>query len=349
MVQKAITELKKRIEQLREKQNIAVVYHFDVDGCASASLLWRYFELNHISAKFFPATRGFEIVTIERITKFQPDKIVLVDYIPGQEMVEFLKSYDAEIIDHHMHEKHLEAFDYYTSADAGISAAVSYTISRAMEELGVRNIKWLGKVGSFWDKTMEQTEFYYDGVYEKELESMMPFNLIVGLTHTKGSEHLFEVFNKSSTFEDAIEAVTSLDDYKKAAQIFKEELKEIEFSRKEYPQIKLCVYWVKTRFKHIRIYVDYITYRSPGTKLFILNENVRFKFSIRTSLGINLVELVRDISKEYKNFSGGGHPQACGAMLVGENIDDVLNDFIEKYKKLVQDIGAKTKTPAKRK
>ena len=224
-MQKTIAELKKRIEKLVDKQNIAVVYHFDVDGCASASLLWRFFEINHISAKFFPATRGFEIVTIERITKFQPDKIVLVDYIPGNEMIEFLKSYDTEILDHHTHEKHLEIFDYYTSADKGVTAAVSYAIAKTMQEIGLKNVEWLGKVGSFWDKTLEQTEFYYDGIYEKELDAMMPFNLLVGLTHTKGSEHLFEAFNKSSSFEEAIEAVTMLDDYKKAAEIFKTELK----------------------------------------------------------------------------------------------------------------------------
>lgn len=348
-MQKAVTELKKRIKKLNNAQNLAVVYHFDVDGCASASLLWRYCQLNNINTKFFPATRGFETVTIEKITKFNPDKIVLVDYVPGEDMITFLKSYDTEIIDHHVHEKHLEIFDYYTSADMGISSAVSYVIAKTLDSMGIKDVDWLGKLGSFWDKTLEGTDLYYDGVYEKELEQMLPFNLIVSLTHTKGSEYLLEVLNKSSNLDEAVENITMLDDYKKSVDTFREELREIEYSRKEFPTIKLCIYRVKTRFKHIRIYVDYITYRNHGTKIFILDENTRFKFSLRTSLKINMVDIVREMSSENKNFSGGGHPQACGAMLVGDNIEETINSFIEKYKKMIQSKDPKTKMPAKQK
>lgn len=334
-MQKVVTELKKKIKKMNGKSNIAVVYHFDVDGCASASLLWRYFQLNSINAGFFPATRGFEIITIEKISKFGPDKIVLLDYIPGKELIEFLNDYDTEIIDHHVHEEHLEVFDYYTSADQKFPAAVSYSMSRAMAGLGIKNVDWLGRIGSFWDKTMELTEDYYEGVYEKEMESMLPFNLVVSLSHTKGSEHLFDVFNKSSSFEEAVNNIKDVNDYKLADETFKKELREIEFSRKEYPALQLSIYWVKTRFKHIRVYVDYISYLKKGTKIFILDENIRFKFSFRTSLDINLVEVIREMNSENPKFNGGGHPQACGAMLDGENIEEIIGKFIEKYKKVL--------------
>jgi single-stranded DNA-specific DHH superfamily exonuclease len=333
MQEEVIKKLKNRIEKLKEKENVAVVYHFDVDGCAAASLLWRYFQKHNITSKFFPATRGFEAVTTERISKFAPDKIILVDYIPGDELIRFIRNYDAEFIDHHVHEEHLEIFDYYTTADDSFSAAISYSLTKAMEELDINNINWLGKVGSFWDKTLELTDEYYDGIYEKEIEDMLPFNLVVNLSHTKGSERLFEVFNMSSSFEEAIEKIKDTDDYHRASEIFKKEYREIEFSRKEYPNLQLSIYWVRTQFKHIRIYVDYISYLKKGTKIFVLDENIRFKFSFRTSLDINLIDIIREMHLENDKFSGGGHPQACGAMLNGENVEEIISLFIDKYKK----------------
>jgi nanoRNase/pAp phosphatase (c-di-AMP/oligoRNAs hydrolase) len=94
----------------------------------------------------------------------------------------------------------------------------------------------------------------------------------------------------------------------------------------------LNVYWIKTKFKHIRIYVDYITYTTPGTHVFVLDESIRFKLSFRTSLDINLEKIIKELAKEDKNFGGGGHAQACGAMLKNENVEELLNNFIKKYR-----------------
>lgn len=334
-MQKAITELKKRLERLKNEENVLVVYHFDVDGCAAASILWRIFQQQNVISDFFPATRGFEQIVADKIKRKNPSKVILVDYVPGPEISGFLENYNTEVLDHHTHEEFLEKFDYFTSVDYGTSMSISYLLSVAAEELGIPNVKWLGHIGAYWDKTLEKTEFFKENIYSDEINNMMPFNLVVSLTQTKGSEKLFQILNESASLDEALERVKSNEDYVRAKELFDEELRDIKFSRKYLSDIKLSMYWVRTRFKHIRIYVDYITYTTAGTHIFILDETSRFKLSFRTSLNINLVDIIRELASEDKNFSGGGHPQACGAMLKNENIEELLNKFIEKYRKLI--------------
>ena len=162
------------------------------------------------------------------------------------------------------------------------------------------------------------------------------FNLVVSFSQTSGAARMVEIFNSSSSFEEAIDKVKSSQTYISAKKIFDEEFKNIKFSRKSYPDIKLNIYWVNTRFKHMRVFVDYITFLNLGTNIFILNEITKFKFSFRTSLDINFVEIIREISKENLDFSGGGHPKACGAMLFNENVEELLDVFIKKYKKAIE-------------
>ena len=340
-MQKTITELVKRIKKFENLKNPFVVYHFDIDGCASASILWRILKKYNVNAEFCPITRGFEAVAMEKIKNHNPDRIVVLDYVPHIEFFEFLKDYPTEILDHHTHEKGLESFDYFTSSDFEVGASLSYLMYKAAEKIGIKKTDWLGRLGSFWDKCAEHTEFYYEEIYKKEMETMFPFNLVVNLTQITGSKKMFELMNMHSDFESALEDVKKMDDYVRAKKLFDSELKEIEFSKKMYSKIDLNVYWVKTKFKHIRIYVDYITYQSDGTKIFILDETTRFKFSIRTSLKINIVDIINKIKEKYPNFSGGGHKQACGAMLRGENVQELLADFITEYKTV---IGIETET-----
>jgi single-stranded DNA-specific DHH superfamily exonuclease len=334
-MQKSIKELKRRIKEWEKFSEITVVHHFDMDGCCSASLLYRLFNKLNIKGYFIPATIGFEQVVIEKLKKQNPEKVLLVDYIPGSDLIAALKGYNVEIIDHHHHEKHLEVFDYFTSIDFDTHVSVSYLLYCALKELGFENLGWIAEIGAFWDKCLEETEFWKKDVYKKELANMLPFNLVVSFTQTKGASKIVTILDESSSFDEAIEKVKESEDYKIAKDVFEKEFREVEFSRKAYPDIKLNMYWIKTRFKHIRVYVDYISYQKTGTNIFILNEDSQFKFSFRTSLDINLVNIVRNLAGKVPDFGGGGHTHACGGLLRNENVEGFLDEFIKEYRKAI--------------
>ncbi|MCD6547195.1 MAG: DHH family phosphoesterase [Nanoarchaeota archaeon] len=331
-MQKVVETIKQMIKNLEHFQRVLVVYHFDVDGCVSASILWRIFNKLKINAEFFPATRGHEDIVINKVKKNGYEKIILVDYVPGEKLSKELMEYNVDVIDHHQHEKHLEVFNYLTTADFGYEVSTSYTLSKVAEEFGIKELEWLAFLGAFWDKCLEKTEFYKKGIYKEKMNEMLPFNLVVSFTQTRGSIELFEILNSSKNEEEALEKVKELETYKVAKKTFDNEFEKINTSKKEYKDISLEIYFVKTKFKHIRIYVDYITYSGEGTFIFILDEKTRYKFSFRTTFNINLVEIIRKLSKKIKNFNGGGHPQACGGILMGRNLNELIEEFIKEYK-----------------
>jgi len=330
MQEKVLEEIRKRIQESEKYSNIAVIYDFDVDGCCSAALLWRFLTSANTNATFYPNTRSFQSITIERIKKQNPDKIIVVDHVPDDDLTAVLKNYNTTVLDHHRHEKHLEVLDYITVADYGTSHSMGYFVYNALKHK-LRDSEWLAKLSLFWDKGLEGTEFYEEDIYKNELEKYLPFNLVVCLTQVKGSEKILEILNQSTSLDEALEKVNVLEDYKRAKKIFGDELQEITFSKRTFQDIKLNIYWVKTQFKHMRVYVDYITYSKEGTNVFIINEITQFKFSFRSSFEVDLVKMLRSLNEKFKNFSGGGHSKACGAVLRGEQVEEVLDEFINIY------------------
>ena len=324
--------LKEAIKGL-EGLNIAILYHFDVDGCASASILARIFTKINVRYEQIPITRGYEKSIEEKIRSSHFDRILLVDYVPDTSFLNIMSTYKAILIDHHKHEDFLNGFQYYTSEDYDCNLAISYTLYKLAKEFNIENLDWLAKLSSFWDKCIEFTEFNEQDVYSKNMELFLPFNLLVNLTALKGAKKLVEIFNESESFDDALNNLKQSQDYLKAKEIFKKEFNDIQKTKQVFPEIKLEIYKIRTKFKHIRVYVDYLSFtKDEGTMVYIVDEKNQFKFSFRTTFEIDLEEIVKQMSKEIKEFSGGGHKKACGAILRSHDVDSVINRFSELYK-----------------
>ena len=319
-----LEEIKKRIERI--ENGAFIVYHFDVDGVASASCIWRVLKSKYINAKFEPITNGWEEVVIDKIKKHNPKQIVFLDYTPGR-IAGKIKDYNVIIIDHHEVEELPKSFDYFTSAKIDRSFAISYLISKTVEKYYGINCSWLGFIGSYWDKCLEKTEYWKENAYIKFMSKLLPFNLVVSLTKIKGSIRLLRILNESNDLEDARKKVLELFDYKKAKEIFEGEKKKIKIEEKNGVKI----IYLKTKFKHIRIYVDYFTFREPGTYIFVLKERGRTKFSFRSNK--NILKIVKRIEKEIEGFNGGGHENACGGMLKSEDEKIVINRFVKYFQK----------------
>ncbi len=335
-MQEALQKLKEKIDSILEYNRVLIINDYDIDSCASASILWRILRMNNIEVEHLTLSKGIENKIIEKLKEKNPEKIVVVDYVPTKELTEELKNFSTTILDHHTHEEHLNVLDYYTTSDFDVKyAALSYWLYLISKEYEIKNVEWLAELGCFWDKCMENTEFYEENVYSKKMDKMLPFNIFASYTQTIGAERLVQLFNNSSDIEEALDNIKNTKGYEKSFETFKHELGFIEASKKEYPEIKLNIFDVNTKFKHMRVFVDYITYQNEGTHIFVLNEIIRYKFSFRTSLEINLVKIIRNLSEKIPEFGGGGHPKACGAMLKSNKIENFLEEFLKEYKKAI--------------
>lgn len=335
-MQKALEKLKEKIDEILKFNEVLIINDYDIDSCASASILWRILKVNGIKVEHLTLSKGVEDKIIQELKDKNPEKVVVVDYVPTEELAKELSNFSTTILDHHTHEKHLEILDYYTTGSFDVKyAALSYWLYLVSKEYEIGDIEWLAELGCFWDKCMENTEFYEEDVYSKKMDEMLPFNIFVSYTQIEGAEKMVEIFNNSSDFNQALENIKMDNLYIVAEKKFREEFEKISNSKKEYPEIYLNIFDVKTEFKHMRVFVDCITYQNSGTHIFILNEVTRYKFSFRTSLDINLVNIIRKLSEKIPDFNGGGHPKACGAMLSNGNIEKFIESFIEEYKKVI--------------
>jgi len=315
---------------LKEKvESCFVLYHFDVDGCGAAAYIKKIFYKIKKKAKFYPITRGrVEENLYEKILKRNPKQIIVVDYVPSKEFVEKLKGYNLKIIDHHVRESYLGE-NYITSQDYGINQCMGYLLYKIAKKYGI-NQKYIAEVSSFWDKTLEFTEFWQENAYKKKMKLFLPFNLLVSYTQVMGSRQLMEILFSAKSLKEAIERINMIPEYVEAESEFKNEIQRME--REEIDGIEV-LYINKSRFKHIRIFVDYITYTNDGTFLFVLKEKGRCKFSFRTTKEIDLLSIVKEIEKNVKGFSGGGHKKACGGMIKKEDPEEVIEEFVKLYRK----------------
>ncbi len=335
-MQKALDKLNEKIKDILKHNYVVIINDYDIDSCASASILWRILKMNGVNVEHLTLSKGVEKRILNKLKEKNPDKVVVVDYVPSKELTEELNNFSTTILDHHTHEEHLDVLDYYTTSDFDVKyAALSYWLYLISKEYEIKNVEWLAELGCFWDKCMENTEFYKENVYVTKMDKMLPFNIFASHTQTRGAEKLVQLFNNSSGIEEALDNIKNTKGYEKSFETFKHELGFIEASKREYPEIKLNVFDVNTKFKHMRVFVDYITYQNEGTHIFVLNEITRYKFSFRTSLDINLVRIIRTLSEKLPEFGGGGHPKACGAMLKNDNLEKFLEMFIEEYKKVI--------------
>ena len=316
---KLLEEIHKRIEKIED--GAMVIYHFDIDGVASASIIWRILQMKHIHAIYEPATNGWEDVLVEKIKKHNPKQIVFLDYAP-RGYAEKIDNYEVIIIDHHEEDKMPKSFDYFTSARIKRGFAISYLIAKTAKKYYNIDVDWLGFLGSFWDKALEATEFWEEDAYGKFIDELLPFNLVVSLTKISGSKKMLKIFNESNSVEDALEKVKKLDDYKKAKEIFEEEISSFN----EYKIGDVKAIEMRTKFKHIRVYVDYLTFKENGILVFVLPEHGRTKFSFRSSK-VEIIDAVKQLEKEFPDFTGGGHKHACGGMIKSENYKKVIERF----------------------
>jgi len=336
-MQKVVKLLSEKIKELLKHKKITIVNDYDIDSCASASILWRILRKNNIEVEHVTLSKGCEGIIAQKLKKRNPEKIVIVDYVPGKILATELSGMNVTILDHHKRDSWLDEkkeFDYFTVEDYNVKyAALSYWLYLSARDFEVSSIDWLAKLGCFWDKCIENTGFNEENVYVKLMPEMLPFNLFVSYSQTRGAQKMVEMFNESSSFEEVFQKVTESQDYKQAKTEFETELQNINFSRHAYPEIKLNIYWVNTKFKHMRVFVDCITYQNPGTHFFVLDEKTQFKFSLRTSLEISLIDIIKKTKEKIPDFGGGGHLKACGAMLRNENVEELLLVLVEEYKK----------------
>ncbi len=320
-------------EILNSEENKILVYHRDADGVCSAALILKYFP------NFKSIVREGPIIDkdfYKKVIKEKPKFILFVDIPIDQswkKLKEIKNKTNAEIliIDHHIPEKNLNPEGiihinplFYEKIYLPASFLVYEIVKKFEKE--IRRFVWIAGIGIIGDHCItpecleECKKFYPNLLNKKPLNSKLAkgaelISSAISLKGETGAEKALEILIDSQEFEDFFNQPK----LRKWKEIINKEIKKIlmdfEIKKETYPEINLFIYLFKSKFNLSAVISSILADKYPDKIILIAKElNGDKKVSIRYSKGkLNMGEIVKQAVKGIG--SGGGHPQAAGALI----------------------------------
>lgn len=312
-------ELAGVIEALKNVyENIGLIFHCDADGVCSAAQIMKYLKTKGVEV--FSVSGELEETTFKKLPENYSSAIILD--LPVDYHVSWLKRFSSAIvIDHHIPKKNLNNYGFvhfnprFKNPELYISASeICYEICKA---IGVKNIKWISRIGATGDKSIKGSE-----KEEKAVEYINAAKII------KGENFLPKIVEILIECKDIDEFLSK----KEFENMRKKVRKEIDkWVEKFSPENEICFYEIDSPYSIISVVANELFDRYPGKTIIVYGfKDGVFKFSGR-SKKYNLGEIFHKAAKNVGK--GGGHPVAAGARIEV----DKINVFISRLKKFLSE------------
>jgi single-stranded DNA-specific DHH superfamily exonuclease len=302
---------------------IGIFFHCDADGVCSATLISKYFLQK---GKIFELACGeIDKKVFESFARKAVDTAIFLDLAVDQNP-SWLKKFKANnmlVIDHHPIHCDLNTLGivHYNPRfeDPKIYRSASSICYEICKKLGIKNVRWVARVGACGDREILGTK--------KEREAV---ELIDAVKAIKGDKHLVK------TVKILLECKT-IDDFlgNRDLQKLREKLeKEVgkwvrNFSCRE----NICFYEIESKYSINSLIANKLFDKYPDKTIIVYScKNGVYKFSGRSKkfdIGKVFEEAAKNIGK------GGGHPVAAGAVINSKYV----NTFIQRLKNLFKQKG----------
>ncbi len=331
-------------EELRTAQNPLFLYDSDADGLCSYLLLYRI----NKEGKGIRVTDSSKIdqQLVRKVQEIQPDKIFVLD-IPTLSQ-EFVDSVKVPIfwIDHHQPQQ-LKNVHYFNprikNPDAYIpTTRMAYQVSENLEDI------WIATAGCLADWHMPD---FIDQFIERYPELLpQKDDLAAALyKHPIGKLVKLFFFLQKGPSQDVRKSITILSKVKSPQEIFQQETAPGKFLYKRFEKVNANYEEILTQAKKniTKSKIMLFTYNStqwsftanianelsalyPKKVIIIAREKAGLmKCSIRAQFPISAALEKALVGVE---GYGGGHPNACGAVIKGEDWSRFLEQFKEELK-----------------
>ncbi len=298
-------------------EDVGVVFHCDADGVCSAAQILKFLKRKGIEV--FLASGELEEKTFQKVPGRY--KFVIILDLPVDYHVSWLRRFSSGIvIDHHIPKKDLNSYGFFhynprfEEPEKYISTSeICYEICK---KLGVRNIKWISRIGAVGDRSLRGGD-----KEEKAVEYINAAKII------KGEDFLPKIV-------EILASCKNIDDFlskKEFETMSRKVRKEIEkWIRNFVPDKEICFYEIDTPYSIISIVANELFDRYTDKTIIVYGfKDGVFKISGR-SKKYNLGEAFHKAAKGLGK--GGGHPVAAGARIEGNKIDV----FIARLKRFLR-------------
>jgi single-stranded DNA-specific DHH superfamily exonuclease len=344
--------------EIKDSDEIVVVFNNDGDGICSCTLVLDYLEKTgkkrpYIINQPMPMDKNL----VQRIKTTVPNKIIFVDLVVDQQedlLGKIRGLADVLIVDHHQIVKDLNMLRRGKDSPAlvhfnprftknGIYTSATYNIYKITSELAdMSNRLWLAAVGMVSDYNLEDSQDLVGKVREKygiendlyasRIGRIADMIFSANATKDLSCEQMVEIFLRTKDLPD-LENVEGYDKLVKSYHTIQEEIENIlsDAAANSVRSGNVVMYNLKSKFNLNSVISTKISERHLDRLVLVFSKSGnRYKVSARNQKkNINASRVMQAATKGLK-ASGGGHEAAAGA-----TIDE--NDW-EAFKQRVQEI-----------
>lgn len=329
MPQITFAQAKDFLNNISEKDNVAIIHHDDGDGLASGIMLYDWCKQKKAKAKTF--TFSFKKWNKKTdLTLF--DKILIADIGPdGIEEIHLPQKKQIFYTDHHKENQDIpeEILELRTTKEGYIPS------SRTVGEL--TNLKpWLALAGTISDAgdLYPENDDYINNGLEKCHQTLEDFkeNVVYIITNSiiyfqEDLDKSFEIFQKINTIEE----VKQLKKYSKPIEDETENFVNNFKKEKEFLG-KIIYYYFEPKYPVKKAVTGIISRTFPKeTLLFAVPQDKYVSISARNqSREEDMIKLVKAGVQGLEDTNAGGHKAAAGAMIRKQDLEK-FKENIKSY------------------
>jgi len=344
---KNLNEIFKKAEiffqNIGHEDRLALIHDSDPDGVCSATVAIEALKRLGISSVGIFA-RGPESVKKSGILENGFNKILVLDLAPHlyQKDLERIKRMkkDVLIFDHHLTAKLGAKNIFYVNprlAEKSLYLPTSYLIFKYFESrTDISDMEWIAAIGTVADYGINPDTKDLIGKYVEmnreriwETEYGRAASILNASTAIIGPEKTLKILQHLKSFEQFKRVKAFTDSMRKFDTELKNRENEVRGKIEFYPEKKLMISYVRTKYKHIASVISSRISREKKNWTFILFEKRgdEYKLHGRSQAGRVSIGLL------FSNLGvGGGHVQAGGGSIKVKNL--------EKFEKaLIREIG----------
>jgi len=326
-------QAKEFLDEISNKDNVAIIHHDDADGFCSAILFNDHCISNGATTKTFPYNLSDSSLETLPLKPFK--KIIITDVSTKaiQEGIKSIKEKQIFLTDHHpKFPLPEEVLTLITNNNGYIPS------SRTTYELTNKK-KWLAMIGTISDSGnfyKENDEFINTFLKEKNLtlkefqeKYVFPYtNVIICLKETP--ERIFPILSKISSLEE----IKTLEKYSEEIE------KELEKYEQKYKEEKekygvVSFFYYDSKLSIGKPLINRISKKHPErVQIFMTPNGEHINIGSRDQsekIGVN--KLLEAATKNLKNAKCGGHFRASGGQIRAKDLEQFkqnIKDYIKK-------------------
>lgn len=314
------------LKNIKNTDDISIIFHDDLDGLLSAIIFYRYCKKKKAKIRIIPFSRKYDK---QKISK-KSNKIIIADLAPSRikDFLEKNKNKEIFYTDHHIKDTSIpkEILEYRTKSEIS-SSKTAYKLCNGQE--------WLKIMSEMSDAGWKNKE------NKKEIEKFLNKNNISFKTLME--EYEYKITRTITYFQNnlikafkILNKIKNLDNIRKLNKYSNKIGLEIKnfvnnFDKNKEKIGKINFYFFEPKYQIKSAVINEISFSNPKEIfIFAVPKKDEISLSARNQEGNNdMVKLLKKGIKKIENSSAGGHKRACGGKIPKEKLEQFKQNLLK--------------------